>query len=81
MECRKSILKLSHNRLLPNPLQFIVHFSPFLSTLYSLNYLKSSETKKRKNTAYNITDVHVNCVLDSHSDDNYMRDADKSLII
>jgi len=36
-----STLKLGHDRFLPNPFQFIIHLSPFHSTLYSLSYWKS----------------------------------------
>jgi hypothetical protein len=30
--------KLGHDRFLPHPLQFIIHLSPFNSTLYNLSY-------------------------------------------
>jgi hypothetical protein len=37
-ECQDSTLKLRYDRFLPNPFQFIIGFSPFHSTLYSLSY-------------------------------------------
>jgi hypothetical protein len=37
-ECRDSTLKLGHDRFLPNTFQFIVHLSPFYSTLCSINH-------------------------------------------
>jgi hypothetical protein len=40
-ECRGSILKLGHNRFLPNHLQFIIHLSPYHSTLCSFSYWNS----------------------------------------
>jgi hypothetical protein len=33
-----SVLKLGHDHFLPNPFQFIIHVSPFHSTLYSVSY-------------------------------------------
>jgi hypothetical protein len=35
-KCRDSALNLDHNRFLPNPLHFVIHLSPFHSTLHSL---------------------------------------------
>jgi hypothetical protein len=43
--CRDRTLKLGHDHFLPNPLQFIIHLSPYNSTLYSLHYWKSSLNK------------------------------------
>jgi hypothetical protein len=40
-KCQDSTLKLGHDRLLPNPFQFIIHLSPYRSTLYSPSYWKS----------------------------------------
>jgi hypothetical protein len=37
-ECRDSNLKLGYNRSIPNPFHFIIHLSPFHSTLYTLRY-------------------------------------------
>jgi hypothetical protein len=40
-ECRDSTLKSGHDRFLPNPFRFIVHLSPYRSTLHSLELQKS----------------------------------------
>jgi hypothetical protein len=47
-ECWDSTRKLGHDRFLPNPFQFIFHISPFLSTLYSLQYWKKSLNKVKQ---------------------------------
>jgi len=41
-KCRNNTLKSGHDRFLPNPFQFIIHISPFHSTLYSFSCWKSS---------------------------------------
>jgi hypothetical protein len=40
--CQDCTLKSGHDHFLPNPSQFIIHLSPYHSTLYSLNYWKST---------------------------------------
>jgi hypothetical protein len=52
-EFRDSTLTLGHDRFLPNPSQFIVHLSPFHSTLHSATCWQSSlnEPQIRKYTA------------------------------
>jgi hypothetical protein len=37
-ECLNSTLKLDNDRFFLNPFQFIIHFSLFHSTLYSVSY-------------------------------------------
>jgi hypothetical protein len=39
-ECRDSILKLVHDRVLSDPYQFVIHLSPYHSTQYILSYWK-----------------------------------------
>jgi hypothetical protein len=40
-EFRGSSLKLGHDRCLPTPFKFIIHLSPYFSTLHSLSHWKS----------------------------------------
>jgi hypothetical protein len=40
-ECQDIILKLGHDRFLPNPFQFIIQLSPLNSTLFNLSYWKN----------------------------------------
>jgi hypothetical protein len=46
-----SPVKLGHDRFLPNPFQFIVHLSPYYSTLYRLVL----DAEKRRKTNYKPT--------------------------
>jgi hypothetical protein len=37
-KCHDSTLKVGHDRFLQNPFHFVIHFSPFHSTLHNLSY-------------------------------------------
>jgi hypothetical protein len=37
-ECQDSTFKLNHGCFLPNPFQFVIHLSSYLSTLYDLSH-------------------------------------------
>jgi hypothetical protein len=51
-EFRDSTKKLAHEPFLPNPFQFIIHLSPFHSTLYSLRQWKASLNQLQINKTY-----------------------------
>jgi hypothetical protein len=46
------LLKLGHDRFLPNPFQFIIYLSPFHSTLYIHIYWKTSLNKQQLISVY-----------------------------
>jgi hypothetical protein len=61
-------LKLGHDRILPHHFQFIIHVSPFHSTLYSLSYWKGANRNQDSDRLHSYTSrcsqfVYCSCLL------------------